>query len=88
MVPKLRVRGLENTIWIDIDLLIASDAYSSRSSMLVEVKLSLQKLLDLSRAGVKLNPLLVDRLGDPVGFNSADLQPVVDRAYSFCGGCE
>lgn len=44
----------------------------------IEVVLGLQKLLCFGSAKVKLHPLLVDGLGDPLRLNSSLDQPVPD----------
>ena len=72
----------------ELDLLITSNGGLPSSRMVVEVVLGLQQLLRLRSAEVELDPLLVDRLRDPLCLDSSLSQPRLDSIDAFLRWCE
>ena len=68
-----------------VDLLVTSDGRFSSGRMVVEVILGLQKLLCFQNAEIKLDPLLVDGLGDPLSLDASLGQPRLDCVDAFLG---
>ena len=59
-------------------VLVTSDVDFTGGNMLVVVVLGLQQTLSLVNLGIKLNPLLVRRVGDALAVDTSLAEPVLD----------
>ena len=59
-------------------VLVTSDVDFTGGNMLVVVVLGLQQTLSLVNLGIKLNPLLVRRVGDALAVDTGLAEPVLD----------
>jgi hypothetical protein len=68
-----------------LSLLIAADCCLSSGCVFEEVVLGLKKRLRLRSTNVQLHPLLVDRLRDPLRFDTGILQPAMNSINALFG---
>jgi len=59
---------------------IAGNVGLSSDGVFIDMVFGLEQLLDFTRLGIELKPLLVDRLRDPMASNASLLQPLSNSA--------
>lgn len=77
-----------SNILVKDNLLPARHVGLARVLVRVDVVLCPQKFFDLICLGIKLHPLLVHRLRDPVACDTHRLQPVADTVHTLLGWSE